>query len=576
MISAENIVRDYFPLLEGRRWLFKITCAAARYLVREQDFLNFSRQYPHARGFDFIDLVMDYFDFDVSIAEQERARIPAQGRLIIVANHPIGSLDGLALLRLVSRVRRDVKIVSNDRLSVIEPITDLIFPVDNMTGTTSRAQIMAISRFLNDEGAVIIFPAGEVSRMGPRGVRDGKWRKGFLKIARRTRSPILPIYVHARNSLAFYLASFFSKRLSVVMLVREMFGQARKTVPIRVGELVDYKSLTGTHDTALAKLFRSHVERVGKGKKGLFRTYISVAQPERSREVYRELSRHEILGESPDGKMIYLAKDIGDTALLREIGRLREETFRAVGEGTGKARDFDRYDIDYYHLVLWDPEHMEIAGAYRFCDTARLIGEKGRRALYTTRLFELGNQMDPYLQEGLELGRSFVQPKYWGKRSLEYLWIGMGAFLRKHPDYRYLFGAVSISNQMPQAAQDLMVYFYRLYFQQRQGVVSSYHPYHFKQKSIEDLALTFAGDNYPADFRKLKELLANMGVAIPTLYKQYTELTEPGGTQFFDFGTDPAFADAVDGMVMVDLHLLKAKKRARYMGSDVKFMASPK
>lgn len=348
-------------------------------------------------------------------------------------------------------------------------------------------------------------------------------------------------------------------------------------MPIRVGELVDYNAFTGTgtHDTAIAKLFRSHVERIGRGKKGLFRTYTSVAQPENSRDVYKELCRHEILGESPDGKVIYLAKDIGDTPLLREIGRLREETFRAVGEGTGKSRDFDRYDIDYYHLVLWDPEDMEIAGAYRFCDTAKLVREKSLSALYTARLFELGDQMSPYLAEGLELGRSFVQPKYWGKRSLEYLWIGMGAFLKKHPDYRYLFGAVSISNQLPGSAQDLMVYFYRLYFQKQDGVVSSRHPYHFKQKSIEDLARTFEGDNYIKDFRKLKELLANMGVAIPTLYKQYTELTAPGGTQFFDFGSDPEFSNVVDGMVMVDLHMLKDKKRQRYMGDSFKAASCP-
>ncbi|MCF8474847.1 MAG: lysophospholipid acyltransferase family protein [Emcibacter sp.] len=548
--------------------LFKIACRIARFMVREKDFYDFSQKYPYAQGLDFIDLVMDYFDFDVTIAEQERARIPAKGRVIIVANHPIGSLDGLALLRLISHVRRDVKIVSNEHLRAIKPIKNLIFPVDNMKNSTTRHQITAISDYLNNDGAVIIFPAGEVSRMSLRGISDGKWRKGFVKIARLTHSPVLPVYVHARNSLSFYLISLVFKRLSSAMLVREMFGQAKKRIPIKVGELVDYTTLTETaaKDGVVAKLFRSHVERLGQGRKGLFRTYTSVAQPERTQDVFRDLASQEILGESPDGKVIYLAKNIDDTALLREIGRLREETFRAVGEGTGKMRDTDSYDGDYYHLVLWDPQDMEIAGAYRFCDTNKLINENGRDALYTHRLFELGHEMNPYLTEGLELGRSFVQPKYWGKRSLEYLWIGMGAFLKKHPNYRYLFGAVSISNQMPKSAQDLMVYFYRLYFQRQNGIVASRHPYHFKQKSIEDLAQTFSGTDYVQDFRRLKELLANMGVAVPTLYKQYTELTEMGGTQFFDFGIDPEFSDAIDGMVMVDLHLLKEKKRERYMG----------
>ncbi|PHZ85562.1 GNAT family N-acetyltransferase [Paremcibacter congregatus] len=570
VISAKNLLRTYYPTLESRPTLFKIACAAARFMIREQDFQAFAKLHPEARGLCFIDLVMEHFDFDMVLSEEDRIRIPSRGRVVIVANHPIGSLDGLGLLRLVSHIRRDVKIVANERLSAIKPIEDLIFTVDNMTGNTSRQQITAIHQHLNKDGAVIIFPAGEVSRMGPRGVRDGKWRKGFLRMARATHAPILPVFVQARNSIPFYLTSMLFKRLSAALLVREMFGQARKKVPVRVGDLVDYGSISapGTNDKALAKLFRSHVERIGKGKKGLFKTMRAIGRPESEIDVFRDLGHQKILGQTPDGKIIYLARDIAGTSLLREIGRLREETFRAVGEGTGKAYDCDEYDLDYYHLVLWDEKDAEIAGAYRFCDTRKLIAEKGPEALYTHRLFELGDEMTPYLAEGLELGRSFVQPKYWGKRSLEYLWIGMGAFLREHPNYRYLFGAVSISNQLPQGAQDLMVYFYRLYFQQRDGVVASRYPYHFKQRSIEDLAQTFDGGDYATDFKRLKALLANMGVAVPTLYKQYTELTEPGGSQFFDFGSDPGFSDAVDGMVMVDLTLLKPKKRARYMGDN--------
>lgn len=571
MISAESLIRSHYPALTDKRNLFRIACMVARFMLREKEFQDFAAEHPNARGFDFIDQVMEYFDFDVVIAEQERARIPAKGRLIIVANHPIGSLDGLALLRLVSRVRRDVKVVANEKLSAIKPIEDVIFTVDNMKGNTTRHQISTIRDHLHKEGAVIIFPAGEVSRMGFRGVRDGKWHKGFLKMARSTRSPILPLYMQARNSIPFYLVSILFRRFSAALLVREMFGQAQKTVPVRVGELVDFSNLVGTRDDALAKLFRSHTERIGKGKKGHFKTTTAVAQPERSQDVLRDLARHEILGQTPDGKVIYLARNIGGSVLLREIGRLREETFRAVGEGTGKASDVDDYDFDYFHLVLWDQSDSEIAGAYRLCDTHKLVTEKGKQALYTNRLFELGNCMDPYLKEGLELGRSFVQPKYWGKRSLEYLWVGIGAFLKKNPNFRYLFGAVSISNQLPQAAQDLMVYFYRLYFQTQDNVVVSRHPYLFKQKSIEDLAETFQGDNYQQDFKRLKELLANMGVGVPTLYKQYTELTEPGGTQFFDFGSDPGFANAVDGMVLVDLMKVKAKKRQRYMGDNMTY-----
>ncbi|MBL4602255.1 MAG: 1-acyl-sn-glycerol-3-phosphate acyltransferase, partial [Emcibacteraceae bacterium] len=352
MITAEGLVLNYFPLLKKKSTLFRIVCGVTRFMIRESDFQKFSRDNPHARGFNFIDLVMDYFDFDVSLAEQERAQIPSSGRLVIVANHPLGSLDGMALLRLVSQVRRDVKIVANNHLSVVSALDDLIFPVDNMGGATTRQQIKAIHQYLNDEGAVIIFPAGEVSRLTVKGVRDGLWHKGFLKIARATKSPILPIHVRARNSMVFYLLSMAFRKLSTVLLVREMFGQAKKTVPLRIGGLVEPEGLSGVaaNDNALAKLFRSHVEQIGKGKKGHFKTYRAVAQAERAKAVFAELTNHEILGETPDGKVIYLAKDIWDTVLLREIGRLREMSFRAVGEGTGRSRDFDDYDHNYYHL----------------------------------------------------------------------------------------------------------------------------------------------------------------------------------------------------------------------------------
>ena len=173
--------------------------------------------------------------------------------------------------------------------------------------------------------------------------------------------------------------------------------------------------------------------------------------------------------------------------------------------------------------------------------------------------------MEPYLAQGLELGRSFVQPKYWGKRSLDYLWYGIGAFIRKYPKYRYLFGPVSISNSMPKAAKELMVYFYKLYFGGQQMLAPSRSPFALSQSVVEQLKPQFCGDDYKADFAQLKYLLANMGCSIPTLYKQYSELTEQGGVQFLDFGIDVDFADCIDGLVLLDIKKLKAKKRKRYL-----------
>jgi hypothetical protein len=265
---------------------------------------------------------------------------------------------------------------------------------------------------------------------------------------------------------------------------------------------------------------------------------------------------------------MYLFEPVDSSPVMREIGRLREQAFRAVGEGSGKRRDFDQFDWYYRHLILWDEEDLEIAGAYRFVDAGALVRSKGLEGLYSAGLFKYEESTSPFLQNGLELGRSFVQQRYWGKRSLDYLWYGIGAYLAKNPQYRYLFGAVSISNAMPQQARELLVYFYKLYFTGAKEVVCSRNPFSFSQPTAT-LAENFSGDDYRADLRRLKSLLANLGTATPPLYKQYAELCEPGGVTFLDFNIDPAFNNCVDGLVIVDTEKLKEQKRKRYIDETI-------
>ena len=178
--------------------------------------------------------------------------------------------------------------------------------------------------------------------------------------------------------------------------------------------------------------------------------------------------------------------------------------------------------------------------------------------------------MTPILQQGLELGRSFVQPRYWGLRSLDYLWLGIGAFLARNPHFRYLFGPVSISNGLPPEAKNLLVYFYQTYFAAHQSIARSRRPYQLTNELQKELQQQFCGTDYLKDLTTLKSLMHHFGVQIPTLYKQYSELCEPGGVQFLDFGTDPDFADCIDGLVLVDTSKLKEKKRARYITPHLK------
>lgn len=569
MIQVEQWLNQSAPRLAQRPWLGRLAHLALRYLTHEKAFQGFAQDYPHLKGLDFIEQVLEYFDFDYQISDRHLQRIPTQARVVIAANHPLGSLDGLALVKLVSQLRGDVKIVANEILTAIEPLESMLLPVDNMGGQTARRQLAAIHEHLENDGALIIFPAGEVSRLGTTGVKDGPWQTGFLRMARRAHAPIVPVYVDGRNSAVFYWVSAMFKPLSRLLLIKEMFKQSSRTLQIRVGEQVDHRDYVQERDLRqLAARFRQHVYRIAKGKPGLFTTSQSIAHPESKVALKHALEQHTVLGETPDGQRIYLCQNIQNTPILREIARLREVSFRAIGAGSGKRRDMDGFDTHYEHIVLYNPQELELVGAYRVADTASIIQQHGIEGLYTHTLFEFSPSMAPYFEHGLELGRSFVQPKYWGKRSLDYLWQGIGAYLRHNPHPRYLFGGVSLSQQLPAPAKDLLVYFYQLYFPAPEGIAHHRHPYAFNQDQVYALLDCFTAEDYESDFKKLKSMLANMGVAPPTLFKQYSEIARADGVWFGEFGSDPDFSDAIDGLVLVDLEKLKPKKRARYLGCN--------
>jgi len=568
MLNVETFIQDKYPSFYQRHpRLVQPLIRVLRMLFREKSFQKFAADYPHLEGFDFVEQVLDYFNFRYTIRDHERLRIPVQGRVVIIANHPIGSLDGLALLKLVRETRPDVKVVANELLYTLKPLHHLLLPVDNMGGRTSRQNFTAIHTHLNNNGAIIIFPAGEVSRLSSQGIRDGDWRSGFLRMAINNKSPILPVFVDGRNSVLFYSVSLVAKPLSTLLLVREMFKQAQNCVDIRVGELISYDSYQKINVSLKekAKLFKRHLYRVGQNRAGIFGTVTAIAHPENRALLKDEIKQCELLGKTGDGKQIYLYRYQPDSLIIREIGRLREISFRAVGEGTGNRRDIDRYDHHYFHLILWDNEELEIAGAYRLCDTSPCVDTLGKDRLYSNELFNYTPLMKPYLERGLELGRSFVQPKYWGRRSLDYLWYGIGAFLRNNPQYRYLFGPVTLSNTYPKKAMEMLIYFYSQHHPSHQKLAEPLLPYQISPERNTELAEKFPGTDQKAEFAQLKSELAHMNLSVPTLYKQYTEISDPGGVQFAGFSIDANFANCVDGLIIVDLNQLKKSKRDRYI-----------
>ncbi|MGH1471191.1 MAG: lysophospholipid acyltransferase family protein [Cellvibrionaceae bacterium] len=590
MICIESAVEERFPGLTVKKPLIgKGLLKFLRFICHEKEFKQFEESYPHLEGFDFLEQALHYFDFSYRVKDTHREKIPSHGRVVIVSNHPIGSLDGLALLKMVGEIRRDVRVVANELLYAIKPLRSLLLPVDNMTHHSGKQQLREIKNHLKGEGAIIIFPAGEVSRISPTGIKDSRWNSGFLRFATKTQSPILPMYVDGRNSWFFYSLSLLAKPISTLWLIREMFKHAKSHVDISVGNPIfpeQYQTL-GVTSAVVSKLFRKHVYRLSNKKhssnknlinKSKFASeYEAIAHPENRQLLKREMQACQNLGKTSDGKCIYLYRYSTNSVVIRELGRLRELAFRYVKEGTGKRRDVDMYDRYYDHIVLWDDKDLEIVGAYRMAQSATISSQADHLpALYTETLFANRlNQSDDLkniYDQGLELGRSFIQPQYWGKRSLDYLWQGIGAYLTVNPQIRYLFGPVSISYEYSPEVKDLLIHFYKNEYgvkdSELKGMVSALEPYQPLQHNSLISTLNEA-EGVTDKFKALKSILKGLNYTVPTLYKQYTELCQPGGCQFLAFNVDKYFADCVDGLVLVDLEKVKPEKRKRYLASFI-------
>lgn len=568
MLSVERTLVERLPWLAQHPRLRRPVAGLLGRLADEVGFNRVLDAVGGAEGFDFVERALDVLGASYHVSPRERENIPVDGPVLVVANHPLGMVDALGLLQLVGSVRPDVRILGNDWLGSIEPLRRLLLPVD-VFGKGAASKLRGIYRALEQGEALIVFPAGEVSRMGPHGVRDGQWSDGFARLARRSGAPVLPVHVAARNSAMFYGLSMLAKPLSTAMLPREAVAPIKRRIGFSVGALVSAAELferSGDSPERAAKLMRRHVYRVGRRRGLIFGGQVPLAHPEPAERVAAELqAQGEKLAELNDGKQAWLFKGAADSTVLREIGRLRELTFRKVGEGTNARRDLDAFDPHYEHLLLWDPAALRIVGSYRFGHGGRLIAERGLAGLYTASLFNYSPALESRLAQGLELGRSFIAPAYWRSRALDQLWQGIGLYLQRHPELRYLFGPVSMSVSLPREAREWIAAAHQHYFG-TPGLASARQPFVISPGVVGLVRRALEGLDAQAGLGKLKHHLDALGVSLPVLYRQYVDLVEPEGVQFLDFGEDPGFSGCVDGLVMLDLANLKPAKRARYLG----------
>jgi putative hemolysin len=542
----------------------------------------------------FFEKVLGALNLRYRVLESDLARIPKNGPIIVTANHPFGGVEGIILAAVLRSVRPDVKVMANHLLACIpEARRHFIFvdPFEKKSSTRANlAPVRESLAFLREGGMLGVFPAGEVAhwQAGKRIVTDPEWKDTVARLARATGAGILPVYFDGHNGALFQMAGVVHPRLRTAMLPYEFLNKRNRSIEVRVGNPIAWNKLKGFEtDAAVTAHLRERTYRLADRTSEEKRTVFSFPNPFRSSQRAevepvvsagpRELLAAEVAALGPEALMA----ESGDMAVIcaeatriphivREIGRLREITFRAAGEGTGKSLDIDAFDPYYLHLFLWNREKQEIAGGYRIGRTDEILDRFGKRGLYTSTLFDYKTGFLNGIGPALELGRSFVIEEYQrGYAPLLLLWKGIGRFVVRNPHYRVLFGPVSITNDYHSASRRMMVEFLKAqnFLPQLAKLVRARTPY---QPLTATLAETLFGRPEPiqaTDIEEVSDFVADIepdAKGVPVLLRQYLKL----GGKLLAFNVDPNFNNALDGLIFVDLAQTDRKTLERYMGKD--------
>lgn len=503
-------------------------------------------RYAHEDPVGFSGSVLAELGVRYLIDHVDRERLPASGPVVVVANHPCGGIEALALLHWIGQLRRDVRVLANRMLLALPPLAPALIPVEVFGNGVAREALEQAGTWLGDGGCLLVFPAGEVARVGWRGLREAPWRRGFVALAQRHRAMVLPVHVDGRNSAWFYGASALHPTLGTLLLARELLRPCSRELRLRVGTP---EALTETGNT---RQLTGRIQRLVEARQlgSAPESPAAIAWPRPGAAWLHELQGGDRLVDGGEGRAVWRVRVSRGSALLHELGRVRELAFRAVGEGSGRPVDHDRYDLDYEHLILVDHRSCALVGAYR-------LGRAADPAqLYCGSLFELGGEVVQRLPQAAELGRSFIDPRWFKTRALDELWRGIGAWLLANPEVRFLFGPVSISATLPEPARrQLLGWCERCYG--RTGWARARHP-------VE--AADFPTADPAAALQLLRSEFERLGAQIPPLFRQYVDLVEPDGVRFLAYSKDPAFANCIDALVWLDLERLRPAKRARYLG----------
>jgi putative hemolysin len=532
-------------------------------------------------GEDFADVALDLLNVHVNINTESLRHIPAKGPVFVVANHPFGIIDGLILIKAMRTVRSDSVIMANSMLAMIPELRPYLIEVDPF-GTSESAKrniggLKSALRWLKQGHMIGTFPAGEVAslRLRKRMVRDPQWSPTVAGIVRKTGAQVVPMFFKGRHGPLFQALGLVHPRLRTVMLPRVNLKQINQTVDVTVGKPISEakaKSFATDEETINYLRFRTHVLRRIDRKRDKHvedtDSATPIARPWPHEALLREvhgLDEERILVRS--GEFVVFETGVSHApGLLHEIGRLREETFRPVGEGTGQALDTDRFDKTYRHIVLWDAEKEQIAGAYRFGRTDELLARQGVKGLYSSTLFKLRPELFEHMGPAMEMGRSFICSEYQRSyQSLLLLWKGIAEYVTRNPRYKTLFGCVSVSSDYNPVSRELMVRFLERHrsLPELAHLARPKRPPKLKYVKRLDISLPETAFN---DIEDIGVVVGDIETdkSIPVLLKQYLKL----GGRILSFNIDPDFGDCMDGLILVDLRRTEQRMLNRFMGTD--------
>lgn len=517
--------------------------------------------------------ILEHYEIDYDIPEDDFKRLPKEGSYITISNHPLGGIDGILLMRLLLPLREDYKIMANFLLERMAPLAPHILSVnpfeEHKGARSSIAGFKQAIQHLKDGHPLGIFPAGEVStHKDGKFIVDKPWEEAALKLIKKAKVPVVPIYFHGRNSKLFYRLSKWSPIFRTAMIPSQVLSQRKRPLKVRIGQPISVQTQSEQENleefTDLLRRKTYILSNAFEKERLIDQLPSTLKIPKAPKKIANAMRKEVMQGEieklrEKDCRLlqsknyeVFLAKEQDMPFILKEIGRQREVTFRAIGEGTNKAIDLDIFDTYYHHLFLWDNEESCIVGAYRMGMGSEIFPEHGIDGFYLQDLFRVEPELYDMMRQSIEMGRAYIVKEYQQKpMPLFLLWKGIVHTTLRHPEHKYLIGGVSISNQFSNFSKSLMIEFMKSNYWDPYVAQYIRPKKEFKVK-LNDADKEFVFDETKADLNKFDRLIDEVepgSLRLPILIKKYIKQN----AKVVAFNVDPLFNNSVDGLMYIKI-----------------------